>query len=76
MEKTKKMKTIGRQQMEFMSGLEPLKNTQNFELDIIAQEVKEISSFQRLYFQNTSNGNIPSFYQPSLTIVTVSEKRR
>ena len=69
MEKTKKMKTIGRQQMEFMSVEEAIKNTQNFKLDTIAQEVNEISSFQRQHFQNANNNNNSSFYRSSLTTI-------
>ena len=68
MEKTKKIKSIVRQQMEFMSVKEPIKNTQNFKLDIIAQEVNEISSLQRQYFQNANNNN-SSFYRSSLTTI-------
>jgi hypothetical protein len=73
------MKTIGRQQMEFMSVEEAIKNTQNFKLDTIAQEVNEISSFQRQHFQNANNNDNSLFYRPSLTtIVTLpnnSEER-
>ena len=59
--------------MEFISMAEPIKNNQNIELDIIsAQEVNEISSFQRLHFQN---GNNPLFHQSSLTIVALYENR-
>jgi hypothetical protein len=79
MEKIKKMKAIERQQMEFMSVKEPIKNTQNFKLDTIAQEVNETSSLQRQYFQNANNNNNSLFYRSSpTTIVTLpnnSEER-
>ena len=65
--------------MEFMSVEEAIKNTQNFKLDTIAQEVNEISNFQTQRFQNANNNDNSLFYRPSLTtIVTLpnnSEER-
>ena len=55
--------------MEFMSVEEAIKNTQNFKLDTIAQEVNEISNFQTQRFQNANNNDNSLFYRPSLTTI-------
>ena len=54
--------------MVFVYVEESIKSTQNFKSDIIAQEVNEISSFQRQHFQNANN-NSTSFYRSSLTTI-------